>query len=200
MIGGPPQRALVIVCTPDPESYTAARARVVIDGLADRGADVRVRDLYAEGFDPHFSATERRDHLEAGPSEEIADHAIDLGWCDTLVLVYPTWWSAQPAMLKGWIDRVWVCGVAWDLPPGANRLRPRLTNVRRIIAVTTHGSSKLVNSVQGEAGKRTITRSLRLMCHWSCRSSWWATYSMDRLDDERRRRALDRLARRVARL
>ena len=72
------------------------------------------------------------------------------------MLVYPTWWSGQPAMLKGWIDRVWVAGVAWDLPPGANVLRARLRNVRRIVVVTTHGSSKLVNALEGEAGKRTV--------------------------------------------
>jgi NAD(P)H dehydrogenase (quinone) len=200
MIGHRPRRALVVVCTPVPDSYTAARASVVIDGLTDAGVQVRVRDLYAEGFDPHFSAAERRDHLVAGTADDIADHAEDLMWCDTLVLVYPTWWSAQPAMLKGWFDRVWACGVAWDLPPGANRLRPRLANVRRIVAVTTHGSSKLVNSLQGEAGKRTVTRSLRLMCHWRCRTSWWATYSMDRLDDDRRRIELERLVRRTRRL
>lgn len=200
MIGHRIGRALVVVCTPVPDSYTAARAQVVIDGLSTAGVEVRVRDLYTEGFDPHLSAAERRNHLEAGTAPEIADHATDLVWCDTLVLVYPTWWSAQPAMLKGWFDRVWACGVAWDLPPGANRLRPRLSNVHRIVVVTTHGSSKLVNSLQGEAGKRTVTRSLRLMCHWRCRTSWWATYSMDRLDDGDRRRELHRLERRVARL
>ncbi len=60
------------------------------------------------------------------------------------------------------MERVWVNGVAWDLPDGASRLSPRLKNVRRLVAVTTHGSSKLVNAVQGEAGKRTLTRSLRV--------------------------------------
>jgi hypothetical protein len=58
-----------------------------------------------------------------GTDPSIASYADDLQWCDTLVLVYPTWWSGQPAMLKGWIDRVWVNGVAWTLPDGANRLR-----------------------------------------------------------------------------
>ena len=54
--------------------------------------------------------------------------------------VYPTWWAAQPAMLKGWIDRVWVRGVAWDLDSrrrATPRLRPGLRNVCLIVAVTT---------------------------------------------------------------
>ena len=100
-------------------------------------------------------------------------------WCDTLVLVYPTWWSGQPAMLKGWMDRVWVNGVAWDLPTGPTGCDPRLTNVRRLVAVTTHGSSKLVNAVEGEAGKRTLTRSLRSMCHPLARTTWIAMYGVD---------------------
>jgi putative NADPH-quinone reductase len=62
-------------------------------------------------------------------------------------------------MLKGWFDRVWASGVAWDLPEGANRLAPRLRNVRKVVAVTTHGSPKKINMVEGEGGKRTITRS-----------------------------------------
>ena len=51
-------------------------------------------------------------------------YAADLRGATTLVLVYPTWFSGQPAMLKGWIDRVWVQGVAYDLPEGGNRIRP----------------------------------------------------------------------------
>ena len=66
-------------------------------------------------------------------------YADDLRWAQALVFVYPTWWSGQPAMLKGWIDRVWVAGVAWELPPGADMLKQLLTNVRRIVVVTNNG-------------------------------------------------------------
>ena len=57
-------------------------------------------------------------HLEPGADPAVAHHADDLQWCQRLVLVYPTWWSGQPAMMKGWIDRVWVRDVALDLPAG----------------------------------------------------------------------------------
>jgi NAD(P)H dehydrogenase (quinone) len=192
-------RVLVVHCHPDPASFVAAARDRAIAGLRQAGRHaVRVTDLYAEGFDPCFDEHEWRAHLEPGSAPAVARHTDDLQWCETLVLVYPTWWSGQPAMLKGWIDRVWVRGVAWDLPARGERVRPLLRNVRRIVVITTHGSSKLVNAVQGEAGKRTVTRGLRVLCNPLCRTSWIAMYGVDRSDDTSRRRFLDRVERRLA--
>jgi len=186
---------LVVYCHPDPASFTAATRDRVLAALAARGDDVRLTDLYADGFDPLFTAAERERHLQHGPDPSVARHAEDLQWCRQLVLVYPSWWSGQPAMLKGWVDRVWVSGVAWDLPAGANRIRARLRNVRRIVAVTSHGSSKLTNALEGEAGKRLVTRTLRAMCHPLTRTKWIAFYDIDRASDDRRRAFLDRVER-----
>jgi NAD(P)H dehydrogenase (quinone) len=190
---------LVVHCHPVPESFvTAAYARVIV-GLSRSGHDVRTIDLYADGFDPVFDADEHRRHLEPGvATPELAPYVEALRWCHTIVLVYPTWWSGQPAMLKGWFDRVWVRGVAWDLPEGSNRIRPLLRNVRRIVVVTTHGSSKFTNALEGEAGKRTVTRSLRLMCHPRCRTRWWAYYGIDTDDLDRRTAFLDKIEARAA--
>ena len=193
-------KALVVYCHPSEQSLVAAVRDRVVTGLTAGGAEVRLTDLYADGFDPAFSASERANHLEPGTDPSIASHADDLQWCDTLVLVYPTWWSGQPAMLKGWMDRVWVSGVAWTLPDGANRLRPGLRNVRRLVAVTTHGSSKFINMVEGESGKRTLTRSLRTMCHPLARTTWLALYGIDNASVDQRTAFLDRVERRLSRL
>lgn len=147
---------------------------------------MRVRDLYGENFEARLCAEQRRTHMSPGPHPSVATHAEELHWCMHLVLVYPTWWSAQPAMLKGWMDRVWVRGVAWELPVGAKRVKARLRNVRRITAVTTHGSSKWVNIIEGEGGKRTVTRSLRSLCHPLARSTWIAMYGIDTSSDKQR--------------
>lgn len=193
-------RALVVHCHPLEESFVAAARDRVLAALRAGGSEVRLTDLYAEGFEPAFTATDRARHLEPGADPSIQRHADDLAWCDTLVLVYPTWWSGQPAMLKGWMDRVWVNGVAWTLPDGADRLRPGLRNVRRIVAVTTHGSSKWVNMIEGEGGKRTLTRSLRSMCHPLARTTWLTLYGLDSASAERRAAFLERVERRITRL
>jgi NAD(P)H dehydrogenase (quinone) len=193
-------KALVVYCHPLEDCFVAAVRDRVLAGLAAGGAEVRLTDLYADGFDPAFSASERANHLAPGTDPSLASYAADLRWCDTLVLVYPTWWSGQPAMLKGWIDRVWVNEVAWTLPDGANRLRPGLRNVRRLVAVTTHGSSKLINAIEGESGKRTLTRSLRAMCHPLARTTWLGCYRIDTAPPEHRAAFLDRVESRLRRL
>jgi putative NADPH-quinone reductase len=185
---------------PLPDSLVAAALDRVLRGLATAGADVRVNDLYADGFEPEFTAHDKATHKDPGVVPELQVYVDDLTWCDTLVLVYPTWWSGQPAILKGWIDRVWVNGVAWELPEGANRLRPALRDVRRLVAVTTHGSSKWVNAVQGEGGKRTFTRSIRAMCHPRARTTWIALYGVDRCGPDERADFLDRVEERIARV
>ncbi len=186
-------KVLVVYCHPNEGSLVAAARDRVLAGLRAGGHDVRLTDLYAEGFRPELSEWERRHHLDPPDGKpDIAPHADNLRWCEALVFVYPTWWAGQPGMLKGWIDRVWVAGVAYELPDGANRIRPLLGNIRRIMAVTTHGSSKFVNALEGEGGKRIVTRSLRVLCHRFARTSWVALYSVDRADDARRERFLAR--------
>ena len=193
-------RVLVVYCHPNPESFGAAVRDRALAGLASSGHEVRLTDLYADGFDPMLSAAERRSHQEPGISPELQSYADDLRWAEGIVLVYPTWWSGQPAMLKGWIDRIWGSGVAWELPEGAGVVRPLLTEVRRLIVVTTHGSSKWVNALEGESGKRTVTRSIRAMCSRRVRTTWCALYRLDVCDEAARTAFLDRVEHTLARI
>jgi putative NADPH-quinone reductase len=193
-------RVLVVYCHPNPESLVAAALERAVAGLRAAAHEVRVTDLYRDGFDPAMSCVERRAHKEPGVASDLQGYAEDLGWAEALVFVYPTWWSGQPAMLKGWFDRVWVAGVAWELPEGASVLRPLLTDVRRIVVVTTHGSSKWINALQGEPGKRTAFRSIRAMCSKRTRTTWCALYGLDTATDADRTAFLDKVERTLARL
>ena len=69
--------------------------------------------------------------------------------------------------------------------------------MRRIVAITTHGSSKFVNALEGEVGKRMVTRTLRAVCHPLARTTWIAMYGVDTATDEARRAFLDRIERRL---
>lgn len=193
-------RVLVVYCHPNPASLVAAARDRALAGLERAGHEVRLTDLYADDFEPAMSAAERRTHAEPGVLPQLRSYADDLAWAQALVLVYPTWWSGQPAMLKGWIDRVWVAGAAWELRPGGNVLKPLLSNVRRIVVVTTHGSSKLLNSLQGEPGKRTATRSIRTMCSKRTRTTWCSLYGLDSASESLRQAFLDRVEQTLAKL
>lgn len=193
-------KTLVVYAHPVDDSFNSAVRDTVVRTLKEGNHNVRLRDLYAENFDPFLSASERAlHHTPPSTRPELGRDVEDLRWCEALVFVYPTWWSGLPAMLKGWIDRTWMNEVAWVLPARANTIRPRLTNIRRLVAVTTHGSSKIVNALQGEPGKRTITRSIRVMCNRWCRARWIALYGLDKSTAESRARYLNRVGQRVAR-
>ena len=191
---------LVVVCHPNPASFVHAACDRALAGLRSGLHEIRLTDLYAEGFEPAMTCDERRLHKVPGVGDDLRRYADDLAWAEALVLVHPTWWSGQPAMLKGWIDRVWVAGVAWEMTEGDATPTPLLRRIRRIVVVTTHGSSKFVNALEGEAGKRTVTRAVRAMCSRRARTTWCAMYGLDRADADARAAFLDRVERTLARL
>ncbi|MEP7203358.1 MAG: NAD(P)H-dependent oxidoreductase [Ilumatobacteraceae bacterium] len=193
-------KVYVVYCHPDADSFTAAIRRRTIEAFEASGQEVRISDLYAEDFEPAMTMQEEANHLAPKHQPEIVGYCDSLRWCDTLVFIYPTWWSAQPAMMTGWLDRVFVRGVAWDLPEGATRITARLTNVRRLVIITSHGSSKLINLAEGETGRRVIGRAVRVLCHRFARTTWLAMYNLDRSSQSEREAFLDRVEQRIRRL
>jgi NAD(P)H dehydrogenase (quinone) len=182
------RRTLIVVTHPVADSFTGSLAKTVERSRRDRGDEVRVLDLYASSFDPTLSLADWQ--AKADPNYAAAKHgeqAEMLQWATSLVLVYPTWFGGFPAMLKGWIDRVWAAGVAYDLPVDGSRIRRRLRNIRELVVVTSHGSKKHMNMLQGESGKLLVKRGLRMMCHPRCRVRWLAFYGNDTCTDNDRR-------------
>jgi len=198
-------KVLVVLAHPSQESFVSFLCSEVVAELSSGGHEIRHHDLWAENFNPVFTPYERLNHVgdvaeKLNELPELRQHIEDLQWCDALVLVYPTWWSGQPAILKGWFDRVLMNGVAWVLPEGAARIRPLLTNVKRLVVVTTHGSSKFVNALEGESGKRTAFRSVRLMLHRRVRCEWIAMYGVDNATVKQREKFSSHVRRRIRRL
>lgn len=185
---------LVVICHPAPDSLTRTAAARVLAGLERAGRPVRVLDLDELAFDPRLSVDEKRAHL-GSPDDRphLADHVEALCWAERLVLVYPTWFSGQPARLKGWFDRVWMHGLAFELPEGASRIRGRLRDLRRIEVVTSHGSTRWVNWLQGNGGRLTVNRTLRVLCSRRCRTRWHVIYDIDNKPRAEIARWLDRL-------
>lgn len=171
---------LVVICHPKSTSLTRAAAELVTQGLHSAGKPIRVLDLDQMDFDPVLTLEEVRDHLGSPDARpDLAEHFDALRWAEHLVLVYPTWFSGQPARLKGWFDRVWMHEVAFTLPEGSNRIRGTLGNIRRIDIVTSHGSTSKVNWIQGNSGRIRVRRTLRILCNRFCRTSLTAIYDID---------------------
>ena len=193
-------RALVVYCHPSPESFTHAIKDLVVSRLRSGGAEVELLDLYADGFDPVMTR-HGWDAYESFPDNQqaVARDVAALRRADTLIFVYPTWWYGLPAMIKGWLERVLIPGVAFTIPC-EGPIRPRLTHVRRLGVFTTCGASRWMTWLIGAPGRRTLERGLRINCHRRARTFFAAHYDMDVSTPETRARHLERVARQVDRM
>ena len=189
---------LVVHAHPVSESFNTALRNSVVEGLLAAGNQVRSVDLYAEGFEPVLSDQEWTSQLGLPSTRpDFTKHVEHLRWCNHLVLIYPTWWSSTPAMLKGWFDQIWVNDVLSTHPSATVNIPSRLDNVERLSVVTTHGSGLIRNYLQGFGGKRMILRGLRSLCSRQCRTDWIAMYHLDTSTLRQRTRFMKRVQSRL---
>lgn len=195
-------RLLFIHAHPVPESFNTALLAAALETARAKGHEVRVLDLCAEGFNPLMSAEERRGYHDPGPvPADVQPHVEALHWAEGLIFVYPTWWYAQPAVLKGWMDRVWRPGIAFTMPTPTEPLRGALLNVRLIGVITTLGSPWWFwTFLIGAPGRKIILRGLRYCTSPRTRTFWLGLHDMDGQDDRTRRRYVDRVRARIARI
>lgn len=191
-------RVLLVYGHPRPDSFSAALRDTAAAALEAAGHAVEILDLYGRDFDPRLSAGERGAYYDEGAERpDLAEHVAALRRAEALVFVYPTWWFGPPAMVKGWLDRVWRPGVAFALG-GAKVLQPRLTNIRRIAVVTTYGSPRWLLWLVGWPDWRLFRFGIRPLCARGCRLDWIALTGMDRATPRMRARFVARLRRRLA--
>jgi putative NADPH-quinone reductase len=120
--------ALVVVAHHRTDSLTAHTARRAAVRLEAAGYRIDLLDLHAEGFDPRMNTSDQPDwgNREKAYSEEVHAHMQRILDADVVVAVFPVYWQSVPAILKGWIDRVWNYGFAYG------RSRPRLAGKRML--------------------------------------------------------------------
>ena len=195
-------RVLVVHTHPSPTSYSYAVADSAVRGLHQGGHDVVVVHLDEAGFVAAMSRAERAAYHGAEPilDPQVARHADVVRWAEILVFVYPTWWAGQPAVLKGWLERVMVPGVAFHLDSRTHKVRRDLGNIRRLVGITTYGSSRMYVRLLADPGRRTIMRTLRTLCSRRCRRTWLGLYGMDTSTPAQREAFLARVEARMARL
>ena len=108
-------KVLVVLAHPRAGSLCHAVADTFAAGLAERGHEVERADLVAEGFDPVLREPDEPDWKDAGKrySDAVLSEMTRISRNAATVLIYPVWWWSMPAVLKGWIDRVWNNGWAY---------------------------------------------------------------------------------------
>ena len=195
-------KALIVYAHPKQDSFNHAVLEAITQQLDQAGVEHRVIDLYAEGFQPCLTSEDWDEYEDTScNTARIAPHVESVQWCDTLLFVYPTWWFGHPAILKGWLDRVLVPGVAFDMPSDDNpRISHTLKHITRLGVFTTCGASFWLTKAIGSPGKRILMRGLRALCHERARTTFAAHYRMDFSTPQTRARHLDRVRAKMRRL
>lgn len=111
--------ALIVLGHPAPGSFNHALAETVRQTWADAGCDVTFHDLAAENFDPRMTAAEARGDASSDPT--VQRHIADLCAADILAVIHPNCWGAPPAIMKGWVDRVFAENAAYGFEKGVDQ-------------------------------------------------------------------------------
>jgi len=190
-------KVLFVLAHPNPDSFSHAIVDRVVCALANREHSVSVIDLYALDYSPALTRAELAAYPTSEPAIDpmVIEHTRLIQECSTIVFVYPTWWSSMPAILKGWIDRTMLPGIAFSVDPQTLKLQPGLTNVRRLVGITTFGGPRLASLVVRDNGSKIVTRSLRAICHRRCRTTWLRMFNVDSSTVAQREKFLRRVER-----
>ena len=194
---------LFVVAHPEPASFTASLARHGVATLERAGHPVELTDLYAANFDPvsdrrNFLTSARDDRYDqqleerhasanGGFSAELQREMCRLAACDVLVLQFPIWWLGMPAILKGWIDRVFAIGVTY----GGGRWfdRGMMRGKRAVLAVTIGGTDQAYSAegIYGPAADvlRPINHGILAFCGFEVIEPFIAFAPARKSDQER---------------
>jgi putative NADPH-quinone reductase len=143
-----PHRVVLTIGHGKAESLCHHLTRVASQALREAGAELRVQDLLADGFDPVLRLPPGARHaprLKAAEDPLVHRYQQDVLWADRHVIVHPAWWFSPPAILTGWVERVLAEGIAFEQPEGsppAGRL-----GGRRALVVQTFQASRAVEGL-----------------------------------------------------
>lgn len=162
-------KVLIVYAHPERRSFNATLLRRSLDVLAREGHETIVSDLYAMGFDPvatgqdflerrfpdrlHYDREQKHSVARGSFRRDIAGEIEKLLWCDLLILQFPLWWFSVPAILKGWLDRTLVNGVAYG---GGRRYDAGGLKGRRAMVVTSTAAHDTMCGPGGLVGELDV--------------------------------------------
>lgn len=191
-----PMQCLVVWAHPDPASYNATLCETAVAALRQGGHQVTLLDLYRMGFDPVLSPAEKTSYLPRTEDNiaALSTHVDALKQAEALIVIYPTWMYGPPAILKGWLDRVMLPGVAFRVGAGAHRpITGCLDHIRCFVGITTSGAPWWWLRVIGDPGRSLFMRGLRPLFAKRCRSKWLQLHGMNHQTLAARQRFVQRV-------
>lgn len=172
---------LVVVAHPIEDSLAKRSALAVTEELRQMGHAVELLDLYQVGFDPVLTEEGLRAFRTGAHRPSVRALHEQLKSAQGLVLCFPTWWHGPPAILKGYLEQMFVPEVGYRFANGT--LQPLLTNLLRIEVLTSYNSPWwLVRLFNLSADRSALVRGIKLACAPKAVVKWRAMYRMARKD------------------
>jgi len=137
---------LIVYAHPNPKSFNHAILETISEALKKSNKNFEVRDLYKIHFNPILSAEDFAAFQNGAIPDDIKTEQDHIRSADTLVFIFPIWWSSMPAILKGYIDRVFSLKFAYDITADG---AIGLLKGKKAFIVSTTGASKEDNEKMG---------------------------------------------------
>lgn len=177
---------LIVSCHPLKDSLCHHLVGRVEAGLAANGVSYEHLDLYGCGFEAVLTAAERASYFSQFDDSAVGGETARLKRAETLILVFPTWWFGMPALLKGWFDRVWAPGVAFDSVAETGAITPALGNLKSCLAITTMTSPwKIDRLFLRQPVKRVMKGAILKACAPQAAFEMLSLYGVAALDEAR---------------
>lgn len=178
---------LVVLVHPLNNSLCHYLAIKTINHLKEKGYTVSIKDLYKEEFDPVLTKAERISYYESKfDGKQVQSDIEQLKAAESLILIFPTWWFGFPAILKGWFDRVWAPGHAYEHASDYGPIKQCLSNLKEMKVVTTLGSPWWVDAfILRKPVKRVLKTALLGACTKQCNFKMLSLYNSEKVTKKR---------------
>jgi len=131
---------LIIFAHPNPDSFNGAILKTIENKLTEKEYQFISKNLYQLNFNPILNMNDAERMKNSTVADDVALEHADIEWAKNIVFIYPIWWTGQPAILKGWIDRVFNRGFAYA--PQEDGTVKGLLSDKTVMVFTTSGSSE----------------------------------------------------------
>lgn len=128
---------LIICAHPNPNSLNSHLKQTLVENLWDYGHEVEVRDLYHISFNPILSLNDMNGQRKGQVADDVKQEQQFILWADCITFIHPIWWTGLPAIMKGYIDRVFSYGFAYRYDQGVQKGLLK----KQAIIINTHGKS-----------------------------------------------------------
>ena len=196
-------RVQVVHAHPVETSFNRSLFHIACQALEDAGREVDALDLYAENFDAVMSREERLNYHQAPDNitEGLRPYVDRLLAAEGIVFVHPVWNFGYPAILKGYFDRVFLPGVAFEMSKGADsgRLVPKLKKIRRAAFIATYGGTRWRSMIMGDPPRLLAKRWAWVTFRHAPRPKYLALYDMNNKGGRQLKAFQDKVRREMAR-